>query len=160
VRNAGADWIYFHPMCTGWSNGRLKPMSQQGVVEEVQRIKQAKTQSEFDVHISENRYVDAPIYFEGYHAAHFLLVVGADGKNYLGAEVKYQPDFAVCDLHNIGISNFLRNSQRLEKIASVHSDTYTALLSRHRGVLYNGLIESMSEERILPAREYKFPHIL
>ena len=160
VRNAGADWIYFHPMCTGWSNARLKPMSQQGVVEEVHRIKQANTQSEFDVHISENRYVDTPIHFKGYHAAHFLLVVGADGKNYLGAEVKYQPDFVVCDLRDFGIGNFLRNRQRLEKIASVHSNTYTALPSRHRGVLYNGLIERMSEESITPEGEYKFPHIL
>jgi len=138
----------------------LKPMSQQGVTEEVHRIKQTKTRQGFDVHISENRYVDTPIYFDGYHAAHFLLVVGADGKNYLGAEVKYQPDFAVCDLRDIGISKFLRNRQRLEKIASVHSNTYTALPSRHRGVLYNGLIESMSEEQITLTGEYKFPHIL
>jgi MoaA/NifB/PqqE/SkfB family radical SAM enzyme len=160
VRNAGADWIYFHPMCTGWNNGHLKPMSQRGVVEEVQRIKLEKTQSEFDVHISENRYVDEPIYFEGYHAAHFLLVIGADGKNYLGAEVKYQPAFALCDLRDVGVSNFLRNSQRLQTIESVHSDTYTALLSRHRGVLYNSLIEKINGEGIPPAGEYKFPHIL
>jgi len=160
VRKAGADWIYFHPMCTGWGNGHLKPVSQRGVVEEVQRIKSANTHLEFNVHISDNRYIDEPIHFEGYHAAHFLLVVGADGKNYLGAEVKYQPDFAICDIRDVGVGNFLRNGQRLQKIESVHSDNYTALLSRHRGVLYNGLIESVRDEGIPPAGEYKFPHIL
>ncbi len=47
---------------------------------------------------SSDRYVDTGLSFDGYHAAHFLLVVGADGMNYLGAEVKYQPQYAIADL--------------------------------------------------------------
>ena len=45
--------------------------------------------------------------FSAYHAAHFLLVVGADGKNYLGAEVKYQPAFILWDLKNNWREDFL-----------------------------------------------------
>lgn len=160
VRDTGADWIYFHPMCTGWSDGHLIPVSQTGVMDEILRIKQSNNGQNFGVYISDKRYMDTPITFIGYHAAHFLMVVGADGKNYLGAEVKYQPDFNICDIHATGIGRFLRSSERLQKIASVRSDTYSALLSRHRGVLYNDLIEKMELERIPPARQYRFPHIL
>ena len=36
-----------------------------------------------------------PIVFQGYHAAHFIMVVGADGDNYLSSETKYQPRYRI-----------------------------------------------------------------
>ncbi len=160
IKQAGADWIYFHPMCTGWNNAHLVPMSQIGVVDEVHAIRETCNSDTFRVHISENRYVETPLSFRGYHAAHFLMVIGADGKNYLGAEVKYQPNFVVCDINETGVSSFLRDPKRLQTISSISSDTYSALRSRHRGVLYNHLIERMKNGLQLSDGDFQFPHIL
>lgn len=160
IKKAGADWIYFHPMCTGWGDAHLVPMSQKGVVEEIRAIKNDLSTDTFGVHISENRYVDTPIIFQGYHAAHFMMVVGADGKNYLGAEVKYQPNFVIGDIHEIGVAKFLHDKKRAETIAHVTSDNYSALKSRHRGVLYNHFIETLKNGFEMPEVDCKFPHIL
>ena len=69
------------------------------------------------------------------------MVVGADRKNYLGAEVKYHPDFVTADLGNDFREGFLWEAARLERIAAFDSGHYRAQGSRHRGVLYNDFIE-------------------
>lgn len=167
VKSAGADWVYFHPRCTNWGTGRPKPESQKGVVD---RIKEIQNRSEFKdrIFLSSERYEDFPLKFARYHAAHFLLVVGADGRNYLGPEVKYHPSFVLADLNGRERGDFLRHRKRLEKIDSFRSQTYSAIKSRHRGVLYNHLIECLSnrdqsscgELDPVSARKFYFPHIL
>jgi hypothetical protein len=108
------------------------------------------------------------IKFNGYHAAHFLFVVGADGMNYLGAEVKYHPQHIIADVAGNWSKDFLWKRQRLQGIKAVDSKTYSAIGSRHRGVLYNGLIERLmqlgqkiSDESFSFSKDrFLYPHIL
>ena len=167
VRSAGADWIYFHPLCTNWGLGRPTPETQEGVI---QRIREIQVRQEFKkrVFLSSERYDNFPLEFQHYHAAHFLLVIGADGRNYLGPEVKYQPNFVIADLGGFNNGNLLWKKERFEKINSFRSQTYSAVKSRHRGVLYNHLIESLNngngaarvEFDRAAQRDFYFPHIL
>ncbi|MEW6366320.1 MAG: radical SAM protein [Acidobacteriota bacterium] len=169
VRSAGAHWIYFHPMCTGWGSNDLAQVNQAGVPETLAGYLSLLSRSNgFEAFVSKSRYSSSELKFHGYHAAHFMLVVGADGLNYLAPEVKYHPDHVIADLGNEPSENFLWESPRLEKIRPVSSMNYRALRSRHRGVLYNDLIErircdelSAEETGILEGpRKYRFPHIL
>ncbi|MCJ7580948.1 MAG: hypothetical protein MUP98_10495, partial [Candidatus Aminicenantes bacterium] len=104
----------------------------------------------------------------GYHAAHFLCVVGADGKNYLGAEVKYQPQHVLSNLSEKWHRDFLWHPDRQNRIESVSSNTYSALNSRHRGALYSDLIERLkqSEDPLqigsppLPKNGFGYPYVL
>ena len=166
VRSAGAHWIYYHPMCTGWGTGNLTQLDQAGVFETIDRHRQNRAHS-FRVFLSPARYADTDLTFSRYHAAHFLLVIGADGKNYLGAEVKYQPAFALADVAADWRSDFLRRPERVEKINSIDSRTYSALSSRHRGALYNDYLEKLDQGREIPFAATRqetdsvwFPHIL
>lgn len=162
---SGAHWIYFHPRCRYWDQGRPQPEEQLGVLEEIVRL-QADFSGRIEINVSAQRYQDFPLHFAAYHAAHFLMVVGADRKNYLGAEVKYHPDFITADLDNDLNEGFLWEASRLGRISSHDSGHYRALDSRHRGVLYNDFIEKLKQkepeaERILVAPpRYRFPHIL
>jgi organic radical activating enzyme len=142
VLSAGAHWIYFHPMCTGWNNAHLAQVNQDGVLNAIQEYRN-RCPDNFDVFVSHARYDKTPLEFSSYHAAHFLLVIGADGKNYLGAEVKYQENYIVDDIAGRWSNDFLQRPERLAKINAVNSMNYTALHSRHRGVLYNDYIEKM-----------------
>lgn len=164
VRSAGAHWVYFHPMCIGWEIGRLNQVDQKGVIPALVDYR-SKTKDDFEVFFSAARYGRNPLHFNGYHAAHFLMVVGSDGYNYLGAEVKYQPQYAVADLSREWRSDFLQNPDRLNKIHAITSENYTALNSRHRGVLYNDYIErlksgSNSESETVVGEDFRFPYIL
>ena len=94
VRNAGAHWIYFHPLCKNWGLGTPLPVEQSGVEAVINRIRNEEGPG-FGVFYLQERYSNFPLDFSQYHAAHFLLVIGADGKNYLGPEVKYQPDHGI-----------------------------------------------------------------
>jgi hypothetical protein len=140
-------------------------VDQQGVVDEIHGL-QESCQDPFDIYYSPERYHDQEIHFRGYHGAHFLMIVGADGKNYLGAEVKYQPSFEVADFNSGMAENFLWHPSRLEKIAGIESETYCAIQSRHRGALYSDLVEQMKQrnnswEQIIPGQmEFHFPAIL
>jgi len=162
---SGVHWVYFHPRCRHWDQGRPQPEGQAGVLDEIARLKEEYA-GRIEIDVSTQRYQDFPLRFSGYHAAHFLMVVGADRKNYLGAEVKYHPDFVIADLGDGGGVGFLQDPARLERIAACDQDNYRAMGSRHRGVLYNDFIERLKRrdpgaERILAAPPmFRYPHIL
>jgi hypothetical protein len=162
---SGAHWLYFHPRCRHWDLGRPLPEEQSGVPDEIDRLRAAYA-GRIEIDVSTQRYQDFPLRFSSYHAAHFLMVVGADRKNYLGAEVKYHPDFVIADLGSGIHEGFLWQASRLERIAAFDSGHYPAQGSRHRGVLYNDFIEKLKHkdagaERILndPPR-FRYPAIL
>ncbi len=169
VRDAGAHWIYFHPRCTGWDAGCPAQVDQEGVYREIGEYQERLSPAEaFRVFVSQSRYTDTALEFDGYHAAHFLLVIGADGLNYLAPEVKYQPRHVLADVANDWGDDFLWRKSRMENIQTVKSGTYPALRSRHRGVLYNDFIERIRSRSLSPAEEsilrspenIRFPHIL
>jgi len=143
--DAGAHWLYFHPRCIHWDQGRPQPEEQSGVLEEIDRLRRSFS-DRIEIAVSTQRYQDFPLHFTAYHAAHFMMVVGADRRIYLGAEVKYHPDFVTSDLGNGFHSGFLWEASRLERIAAHDSGNYRALGSRHRGVLYNDFIERLKRE--------------
>jgi len=167
VKSAGVHWIYFHPLCTKWNIGSPTPKKQDGVIEKIREI-QTKPKLRNSIFLSLERYENFPLEFKLYHAAHFLLVVGADGKNYLGPEVKYHPRFVVTDLANLRNENFLWEQKRTEFINSIQSQNYSAIQSRHRGVLYNHFIEHLQNGKISVSEElekasmknFYFPFIL
>jgi hypothetical protein len=161
--SSGAHWIYFHPMCIRWDIGAPERVDQSGVLPKIREC-QEQFSDGLRIFTFADRYVERQIDFTGYHAAHFLLVVGADGMNYLGAEVKYNPRYAIADLTSWH-DDFLWRKERLPQIESVDSRTYPALASRHRGVMYNHVIQNLvndgtrSPEK-LSADTYLLPHIL
>ena len=142
ARDAGAHWAYFHPTCTNWDQGKPFLVSQRGVLEKIREIRNKKIES-FTVMVYDDRYLDTEIFFNGYHSAHFLMVVGADGMNYLGAEVKYQPLYAIWNLRDNWKNDFFWDEIRTARIRSVKSDRYPPIMSRHRGVLYNDYIQRL-----------------
>jgi len=166
VASAGAHWIYFHPFCVRWKEGAPLRIDQRGVLQAIADFR-SNVRDGFDVFTFPDRYEEREIRFDGYHAAHFLLVVGADAVNYLGAEVKYQRAHALADLGRRWDGDFLWQKKRLDRIAAVRSDAYPALGSRHRGVLYNHVIQRLldtepSSGSDVGAEEssYLYPHIL
>jgi MoaA/NifB/PqqE/SkfB family radical SAM enzyme len=167
VRSAGAHWVYFHPMCDGWEKGAPARVDQEGVLKAIRGYRQA-SQDGFKVFASRLRYEATKLQFSGYHAAHFLFVVGADGKNYLGAEVKYQPHHVLANLSEKWHRDFLWHPDRQKRIESVNSSTYSALNSRHRGALYSDLIERLKQNEdplqsgslLLPKNEFGYPYVL
>ncbi|MBC8450029.1 MAG: radical SAM protein [Chloroflexi bacterium] len=165
--SAGAHWIYFHPMCIRWDAGSPTRVDQTDVLAKIEERRNGQPDG-FEVFAFDERYADRAIEFNGYHAAHFLLVVGADAMNYLGAEVKYQPQHAIADLAGQWYDGFLWQKQRLKRIQSVNSKTYPAIDSRHRGMLYNDLIEKLMKRNrddldvmlTMSPNGFMFPHIL
>ena len=163
IRSAGAHWIYFHPKCTGWDLGSPDQVNQGGVLQAVQYCR-TESPEDFGVYLSRSRYERDSLSFRGYHAGFFLLVIGADGKNYLAPEVKYQPRHVISDVIGEGVSDFLRGTARLKRMQSVDSRTYPALASRHRGVLYSNLIEQLKSKEngngLNGSPGFRYPHIL
>lgn len=167
VRSSGAHWLYFHPLCRKWGIGRPVLADQGRVQDEIARLQRNRYDG-FQVYVFLDRYENTPIRFCGYHAAHFLLVIGADGLNYLGPEVKYQPPHVIADLKNGWSEDFFCLESRRQRISEVSSEDYPALGSRHRGVLYNhfidGLLRGETKERTdfeqAAVRGFRFPHIL
>ena len=167
---AGAHWIYFHPLCTRWDTGSPVRVDQKDVLTGISGI-QNVDRNGAGVFVFGDRYVESPVQFAGYHAAHFLLVVGADGMNYLGAEVKYHPQHIIADVAGNWDDDFLWQRPRLERIKAVSSTDYPAIGSRHRGVLYSDLIDLIEKRMQLGQRDsseslsasedrFLFPHIL
>ncbi len=167
VSAAAADWIYFHPLCVRWDVGAPDRVNQYKVLAKIRETQESSSDG-FQVFTLPDRYVEQSVDFSGYHAAHFLLVIGADGINYLGAEVKYHPQYAITDLSSEWNDDFLWKKDRLKRIETVTGQTYQAVASRHRGVLYNHLIQGMidsSSKSVDPASTSRgvacmFPHIL
>ena len=165
--SAGAHWIYFHPLCIRWEVAAPERVDQSGVLAKIKDC-QAAESGGFHVFTCQDRYVEGKLEFSGYHAAHFLLVIGADGMNYLGAEVKYHPQYAIADLTRQWDDDFLWRRDRLERIAAIDSRTYPAVASRHRSILYNNVIQGLVNRggRALDgalaasAASHVFPHIL
>jgi organic radical activating enzyme len=167
VASAGAHWIYFHPMCTRWETGAPERVDQSGVLPKIRELQEEQVGT-FPIFTCPERYVGRKVEFSAYHAAHFLLVIGADGMNYLGAEVKYHPQYIIADLTNNWRDDFLWERDRLRRIESFRSLTYPAVASRHRGVLYNHVIQdlidrnqrSLDEISSVNGVSYVFPHVL
>ncbi len=165
VCSSGAHWLYFHPFCTGWGKGAPKIIDQEGVVEEIENL-QGNYKNKFDIFYSPHRYTHSEIEFDGYHGAFYLMIVGADAKNYLGAEVKYQPQHIVADLSGDLKEGFLWKEERLNNILSVKSEIYPAIGSRHRGALYSGFIQKVKskEQKAMSIMNhnmaFRFPGVL
>jgi len=167
VASAGAHWIYFHPMCIRWDTGAPERVDQSGVLAKIKECQKEQSDA-FHIFTFPDRYAKRKIEFSGYHAAHFLLVIGADGMNYVGAEAKYHPQYIIADLTNNWRDDFLWKKERLNRIESINSRTYPALASRHRGVLYNQVIQDsinhgegfLDEASATYGATYVFPHIL
>jgi pyruvate-formate lyase-activating enzyme len=167
VASAGAHWIYFHPMCIRWEVGAPERVGQERVLTKIRECQEEQS-GKFQVFTFPERYVEHKIDFSGYHAAHFLLVIGADGMNYLGAETKYHPQYAIADLTKNWSEDFLWQRERLKRIESVNSRTYPPISSRHRGILYNHIIQglinsgtkSLDGTAAIRKESYAFPHIL
>jgi len=165
--SAGAHWIYFHPLCIKWDSGSPLRVDQKNVLNQIEECQTDQLEG-LGVFVLRDRYMEGAIEFNGYHATHFLLVIGADGMNYLGAEVKYQRQQIIADVAGSWSNDFLWESQRLQRIQDVTSRTYTAFGSRHRGVLYNGLVEQFMQARQkdfdqsfpVSKNTFLFPHIL
>jgi hypothetical protein len=167
VRAAGAHWIYFHPLCLRWDSGSPARADQGGVLEAIDACGK-EIENAFRVFVFRDRYRPLQAGFHGYHAAHFLLVVGADGKNYLGAEVKYRREHVIADPGGDREGNFLWRPERLDRIRRVLSGDYAAIGSLHRGILYSDSIERLMQGDTA-AREtlsgidgtsFDYPHIL
>jgi len=145
ISDSGAHWIYFHPFCENWDLGQPRITDQTGVLDEIERLQNAYSMI-FPVFVGNERYSTQKIEFSYYHAANFLLVVGADGKNYLSPETKYNSDYILADLSYSIEEDFLWQKERLKRMYYSSSD-YACIGSRHRTVLYNGLIESIRTGR-------------
>lgn len=163
VRAAGAHWIYFHPTCVLTPTGLRERRDQDRILGAMESCRQDQPEG-FAVHYLAERFSTDPVLFQGYHAAHFILVVGADGDNYLSSETKYQPRFRIASAEEYADNGFLWNPQRLEKIAAVHSEDYHAAGSRNRGILYNHVLEQAKRNSACPPAPtepyFLFPHIL
>ncbi|HPO16810.1 MAG TPA: radical SAM protein [Candidatus Hydrogenedentes bacterium] len=167
VCSAGAHWLYFHPVCVGWGSGAPVKVPQDGVVESIQSDV-TKQDNGFSVYWLKDRYTDEELSFASYYSAYFLLIIGADGKNYLAPEVKYQPRYAIADVLGTGCGNFLWQPSRLDFIAKTASHCYPPLKSKNRGILYSHLIDQLCQGSVphkeackrLGLSDFRFPHIL
>ncbi|OVE80511.1 hypothetical protein BVY01_00085 [bacterium I07] len=164
-RENGADWIYFHPTCTGDGTGAKKLLEQQYVLEEIKECS-TKFSNDFHVYFLDGRYGSEELKFKSYHAAHFILVMGADSKNYVATEAKYQSDYVLWDLKNNWKEEFLWDTERLKIVSSFSNENFSPKESKNRGVLYNSLLERMiskqkSKSEYLPEWDsFYLPHII
>jgi len=167
LRDAGAHWIYFHPLCSKWGLGSPELADQDGVLSKIDRIRAEKNGGN-DVFFIRERYQDTDLRFNRYHSAKFLLLVGADGLNYLAPEVKYQPKFVIADFNEDRRPNRLWDAGRLCLIDSINSQDYSPVQSRYRSILYNHFIEGLLQREkkalenfeIAAKTPFLFPHIL
>jgi hypothetical protein len=163
VRAAGAHWIYFHPSCIITPTGLRIQESQERILDSMDACRREQPDG-FAVHYLAERFSSEAVCFQGYHSAHFILVVGADGANYLSSETKYQPCFRIASAEEYADDGFMWKPRRLEKIAAVRSEDYLAARSRNRGALYNHVLEkakrSSTGNPSPEATDFLHPHIL
>ena len=167
LKSAGAHWIYFHPLCSKWGLGSPTLADQAGVAAKIEEI-QGDGNGGQSVFFFRERFRESELRFDRYHAAHFLLVVGADGRNYLAPEVKYQPAFAIADLSVDRGPEWLWDAGRQARIEAVRSEAYSALRSRHRSILYSHFLDGLLRKEESALRDFRvaartpflFPSIL
>ena len=166
VRDCGAHWLYLHPKCTGWGTGTLGQEEQGDLTAQHEALE--GIYNDFQILLCPARYEKTQLYFDAYYTSQFLLVVGADGKIYLGTESKYQPHGVVGSIDYDWDTEDLWSESRWKAINSAKSDSYTAAGGRHRGILYSDLIQSVIDgkrelEQVLRQAEeleLGFPHVL
>ncbi|RPI22651.1 MAG: radical SAM protein [Acidobacteria bacterium] len=160
---AGAHWLYFHPTCVRDVDGITRQLPHAAVATLVDQCRDAVGES-FPIYWLKERYETKELRFQGYHAAQFVLVIGADGLNYLATEAKYREDFLLWDLARGWREDFLWDAQRLAQIQAVSTSNYRYSGSRNRGVIYNALLDELKTSRHLshapPDTPYHLPHIL
>jgi len=163
VRAAGAHWLYLHPTCVAIPGGVSRAEGQERLLAVLEACRREQEPG-FAVHYLAQRFSSAPVNFQGYHAAHFIMVVGADGANYLSSETKYQPRYRIGTAAEYGDGDFFYRPKRCSRIAAVHSGAYPAGGSRNRGVLYNQVLQAAIggawEPGLPEVGEFLLPHIL
>lgn len=163
VRAAGAHWLYLHPTCISTPGGATRAKGQERLLAALESCRQNQSPG-FMVHYLAQRFSASPVVFQGYHAAHFVMVVGADGDNYLSSETKYQPRYRIAAEADYGHENFFSDPGRLARIAAIHSTNYPAGGGRNRGVLYSQVLEEArhgkSDMGTLAPPDFLLPHIL
>jgi len=163
---AGAHWLYFHPMCERWAEGQPVQENQEGVLEALEALQQGAG-SGARIHVPVERYSRYPLYFSAFHAAHFLIQIGADGVNYASPESKYHPSCALADLHGYRGDDFLWRPRRIAAIEALNSDRYRFAGTRHRGAMFSdfleGYIRGRTKEvvalRTASEKDFLYPHL-
>ena len=153
ARSAGAHWVYFHPLCLGWCTDTPYTADQTGVFEELQHLSSERL-DDFQVYFFEERYKDTclSIAFDFCHAAHFLLVVGADGCNYLTPDTKYMMDYMVHNFEYDWRTHFTSYGPRLDRIRSITDKSLLNIRTRNRGALYSTLIQQIVSGKAHPTK--------
>ena len=163
IRSAGAHWLYLHPTCISTPGGATRAKGQERLLAALESCRQIQPPG-FTVHYLAQRFSACPAAFQGYHAAHFVMVVGADGDNYLSSETKYQPRYRIAAEADYAHENFFSDPGRRARIAAIHSIGYPAGGGRNRGVLYSQVLEKArhgkSDRGALAPPDFLLPHIL
>lgn len=142
---SGAHWLYFHPFCRDWE---VRPAQddQTGVLEALDDVRD-RLAGRIEVQVARDRYGDKALHFSSFHAAHFLLQIGADGVNYIAPEAKYRPESALVALDEDMDKDFLWHPDRLARIAALDSGRYPVIGTRHRGSIFSDHLERRMAER-------------
>ena len=163
VRAAGAHWLYLHPTCVSTATGAARAKGQERLLAALESCR-LKQPAEFAVHYLAQRFSIQPAAFQGYHAAHFVMVVGADGDNYLSSETKYQPHYRIAVAADYAKRDFFNEPARHGAIAAVHAADYPAGGGRNRGVFYSQVLEEARHGNAGPGEstvpDFLLPHIL
>jgi len=163
VRAAGAHWLYLHPTCIATPTGATPAKGQERLLAALAACRRQQPAG-FAVHYLAQRFATKPAAFQGYHAAHFVMVVGADGANYLSSETKYQPRYRIAAADDYAKGDLFADPARRAAIAAVHAVDYPAGGGRNRGVFYSQVLEEARHGDTGPGAvavtDFLLPHIL
>lgn len=165
VADAGAHFIYFHPTCVRDLSGGAEQRAQARVLEQVEAWRR-NPPGGLSIHVLEDRYSKIAVRFSAYHAAHFILVLAADGCVYLATEAKYQPRYRLWNLAEDWRDDFIEQPRFLAGIAAVASETFAPGGSRNRGLLYSSLLQRLRDGTLDPEAAagtpgpFLLPHII
>jgi MoaA/NifB/PqqE/SkfB family radical SAM enzyme len=166
--NSGIHWLYFHPYCIDWEGTYPVQADQTGVLEAISKFNDS-TNSRYNIQVPVERYSNKPLFFEKLHGAYFLIEVGADGKNYMGPECKYEKDAELMDLNEYLEDDFMWHPGRVKKIAETNSDNYRCIGTKHRPPMFSDYIQKISKlhkekkvwEKLTESTDgFAYPHIL
>ena len=146
VKEAGAHWLYCHPRCEGWDDELLIQLDQDGVVPSLERPDGQL--NGFKVYYFPYRYHRGTLQFSKYHSGHFLMVLGADGNLYMGTETKYNPKHIIGHVDAKWKLENLFHESRVQALNEMGSHSYFPIGGRHRGCLYNDLIEKLVRKEL------------